>query len=418
MEDLTEKMFISTQGPTKNTFYRFWKMIYQQKVKIILMLCNLFEDTRVKCDQYWPQFPNQKDHFNNIEVEFISEVELLEKKVIERKFKVKYFEENQKEVNSHEVIQLHIICWPDHSVPNYDYFNLFMFLCNTIYDNYNYEKELLKSHSPAVVHCSAGVGRTGTLISIYNIFCHLKKQLEDNEKIIKQINKEKEGLEEQIDNTYQLFNSEIKQNDKDYIVFSVFSIVRKLREQRFMFVTDLCQYKILYRFSYLFIKKYFYLINSQNQEFESPKIIKKKKPYIVKEKIVISNCSNVNSTKNEDIENLLLDENNNFIDVPTTKNQNFKLNSFNKYEFDNSFETTGNLIEMKTTKEKKKIDFDVNYEPQKKFCSESNLIQLQNEDENYENMTPSDSTKKSLIKYLGSNNEEYLKKFLNSKIKN
>ena len=109
------------------------------------------------------------------------------------------------------ITQLHVTCWPDHSVPNYDYFNLFMFLCNTIYDNYNYEKELLKSHSPVVVHCSAGVGRTGTLISIYNIFCHLKKQLEDNEKIIKQINKEKEGLEEQIDNTYQLFNSEIKQ---------------------------------------------------------------------------------------------------------------------------------------------------------------------------------------------------------------
>lgn len=54
--DLGEKkLFIATQGPLTSSFYHFWKMIWQNDVGLIVMLCNLREGERAQCDQYWPE---------------------------------------------------------------------------------------------------------------------------------------------------------------------------------------------------------------------------------------------------------------------------------------------------------------------------------------------------------------------------
>lgn len=365
MEDLTEKMFISTQGPPKNTFFQFWKMIYNNNCKLILMLCNLYEDARVKCDQYWPDSQEKKltcsgNNQSYMEIAMISEKKILDDLIIERKFQIKYcMEDEQMEdelkhktlSETKEITQLHIISWPDHSVPqNNSYFKLFNYLVNLIYSNYKEDIAKLNRHSPTLIHCSAGIGRTGTFISIYNLFDHLNRQFlalkeknliykeEDNTeqsenlncsnnyqtcKIAKSKNdiffemsniKYTDGFKDdiEINEKNNLFSNSLNQKTKDIkqenndtlILFSVFAIVRKLREQRFLFVTDLCQYKIIYKFAYSWIRFYLFGIEedsnfNKDDQIESPVAKNKNKPYILKEKIVL-NSNTCTQTMNEE----------------------------------------------------------------------------------------------------------------------
>ena len=207
------------------------------------MLCNLFEDTRVKCDRYWPevvyQSNKENDEINNInstvknntiintcdyEIYLTSEEYKQKEQIIERKIKII----NKKTMEEHNCTQLHIICWPDHSVPNSE---IYYSLINTVLTEIDYYKYNLESKEPIVVHCSAGIGRTGTLISLYNLYDQINRQI----RIIK---KERE-------------------KDANYsckIYFSIFNQVRKLREQRYMSVTDGCQYNMIYSYLYEYIK--------------------------------------------------------------------------------------------------------------------------------------------------------------------
>jgi protein tyrosine phosphatase len=397
VEDLTEKMFISTQGPTKSTFYQFWKMVFINKSKYIMMLCNLFEDTRVKCDQYWPEKIDQKISYNNeIEVILISEEKILDGLIIERKILIQPYsntEDQQQDLieknsllqnEQHYVTQFHVTCWPDHSVPEKkNFFKLFDFLTRTINENYNYCLSNKIKHSPTIVHCSAGIGRTGTLISIYNIFDHLNRQLncflqrkKDQENEIKDKDLQKTVLESKdvqtdINNHSneedQFYFENIVSNTKkeeQSIIFSVFSIVRKLREQRFHFVTDLCQYKIIYKFAYSWIRYYWFGVKEEPYEncdfqVDSP-VPKHVKPYIKQGEIIISLDNKYKTKLNRSDNNIKKIEGNEisskFILPPTTK----------------SINNVKGLLFNQTNKDIKKIAKSLNY---------NSLYQI-NDDEN------------------------------------
>lgn len=201
------------------------------------MLCNLFEDTRKKCDQYWPSYNDINNTNKNLNIsnnnnysllevdEYIiylqSEEYKLNKNVVERNIKLVC----KLSKTEHFCTQIQVICWPDHSVPSNDvYYKLFEYIFSSI----DYYKYIIESKQPILVHCSAGIGRTGTLISMYNIYDQINKQL----RIIK--------------------NSKLK--DLNHILFSVFTQVRKTREQRYMSVSDYCQYNLIYTFIYEYLK--------------------------------------------------------------------------------------------------------------------------------------------------------------------
>ena len=360
MEDLTEKMFISTQGPTKNTFFQFWRMIYVNNSQLIIMLCNLKEDARVKCDQYWPETSESKlvckgNRNERMEVEFLSEKLTFNDLIIERKFRIKYYEENeetQTEPIEKEVTQLHITCWPDHSIPHLSYmFKFFDYLVNIIYSNYKLSQSKFQKHSPTVVHCSAGVGRTGTFISIYNLFDHLNRQflaykesLETKEETERETEKEEDYInlnhetckidktQTEIFQDMQLMKMQSEKKQKvDAIFFSVFAIVRKLREQRFFFVTDIEQYKVIYKFAYTWIRTYFFGLEEKpyekEEKVESPVIKKHKKPYILKETIILNNDHKFYSQKNNCIVKKVSDDEQKDIESEEKKVNRFKTES-------------------------------------------------------------------------------------------
>ncbi|XP_047207438.1 receptor-type tyrosine-protein phosphatase epsilon-like isoform X1 [Girardinichthys multiradiatus] len=145
--------FIAAQGPKPETVADFWRMIWEQKTTTIVMLTNLKERKEEKCCQYWPE--KGWWLYGNIRVATEDVVVLVDYTI--RKFCVQYQDSDGVRV-PRLVTQLHFTSWPDFGVP-FTPIGMLKFLKKV--------KAVNPSHAGSiVVHCSAGVGRTGTFIVI------------------------------------------------------------------------------------------------------------------------------------------------------------------------------------------------------------------------------------------------------------
>uniref|UniRef100_A0A8C1RY79 Receptor-type tyrosine-protein phosphatase F n=1 Tax=Cyprinus carpio TaxID=7962 RepID=A0A8C1RY79_CYPCA len=145
-----QNAYIATQGPLPETLSDFWRMVWEQRASTIVMMTRLEEKTRVKCDQYWPI--RGTETYGMIQVTMLDAVELATYSV--RTFALYKNGSSEKR----EVRQFQFMAWPDHGVPEYPT-PILAFLrrvkaCNP------------PDAGPMVVHCSAGVGRTGCFIDI------------------------------------------------------------------------------------------------------------------------------------------------------------------------------------------------------------------------------------------------------------
>ncbi|XP_064570901.1 receptor-type tyrosine-protein phosphatase eta [Zonotrichia leucophrys gambelii] len=148
----SKKAFIAAQGPLPNTIEDFWQMIWEKSIYSIVMLTKCVEQARTKCEQYWPD--KQPKSYGDIIVTMVSEVVLPEWTI--RDFTV----EKSNTPESHTVRQFHFTSWPDHGVPETT--DLLINFRHLVHE-YNSQNPV---DSPTLVHCSAGVGRTGTFIAI------------------------------------------------------------------------------------------------------------------------------------------------------------------------------------------------------------------------------------------------------------
>uniref|UniRef100_A0A8C2ECL4 Receptor-type tyrosine-protein phosphatase epsilon n=1 Tax=Cyprinus carpio TaxID=7962 RepID=A0A8C2ECL4_CYPCA len=145
--------FIAAQGPKQDTAADFWRMIWEQKSATIVMLTNLKERKEDKCYQYWPDQGCWT--YGNIRVAVEDFTVLVDYTI--RKFCVQY-QASDGTKTPRLVTQLHFTSWPDFGVP-FSPIGMLKFLKKV--------KQVNPSFSgPIVVHCSAGVGRTGTFIVI------------------------------------------------------------------------------------------------------------------------------------------------------------------------------------------------------------------------------------------------------------
>lgn len=146
---------------------------------------------------------------DNLEVFFEKEEIIFNKCLVKREFAIRYSGTEKR------VTQMQMLNWEDHSVPDKESGGKTLeYLMNAV----NEVKNNTISRSPVLVHCSAGTGRTGTFIAIYNIIRSFS--------ILQ----------------YSNMTNEIKIKP----FFSVFNTVRKLREQRMLMVTSLVQYRFIY----------------------------------------------------------------------------------------------------------------------------------------------------------------------------
>ncbi|KAK3090674.1 hypothetical protein FSP39_013638 [Pinctada imbricata] len=142
-------LYIYFAGPfTPDTVIDFWRMTWQYDIKQIVMLTNLIEGSTIKCLRYWPQ---DEDDFGPLHVKTEDE-ELYESHAV-RTFQLQKGEEKR------SVTQFHFTAWPDKGVPD-DVMSVLNFR-EEVVKHCNYEE-----HGPMIVHCSAGIGRTGTFIAL------------------------------------------------------------------------------------------------------------------------------------------------------------------------------------------------------------------------------------------------------------
>ncbi|XP_061236455.1 receptor-type tyrosine-protein phosphatase eta isoform X4 [Neopsephotus bourkii] len=148
----SKKAFIAAQGPLPNTIEDFWCMIWEKNIYSIVMLTKCVEQARTKCEQYWPD--KQPKSYGDIIVTMVSEIILPEWTI--RDFTV----EKSNTAEGHTVRQFHFTSWPDHGVPETT--ELLINFRHLVHE-YSSQNPI---ESPTLVHCSAGVGRTGTFIAI------------------------------------------------------------------------------------------------------------------------------------------------------------------------------------------------------------------------------------------------------------
>ncbi|XP_076868824.1 tyrosine-protein phosphatase non-receptor type 3 isoform X1 [Brachyhypopomus gauderio] len=142
--------YVAAQGPLPQTCTHFWRSVWEQKGSVIVMLTTLTERGRTKCHQYWPDPPEVKD-YGDLQVCCHSEECNLA--YVTRELTLTHTQLGQQRSITH----LQYVAWPDHGVPDEpsDFLDFIRAVRNKRRDT-----------EPLMVHCSAGIGRTGVLITM------------------------------------------------------------------------------------------------------------------------------------------------------------------------------------------------------------------------------------------------------------
>lgn len=201
VDGIREMQYIAAQGPLKETIYSFWRMVYEEKSNVIVMLTRVIENKKQKCSNYWPSKGNDKV-FNDIRV-------CLKKKKKEHGLLIRYITLIKGESDVRNIIHFQYKEWPDHGLPNNA--QTFRHLLHLVDATHDYI-------GPIVVHCSAGIGRTGTFCTVHTIIQRLENHLK-----------------------------KYKDIEKNPFEFNIFNTVLKLRGDRVGIVQTKEQYEFCYR---------------------------------------------------------------------------------------------------------------------------------------------------------------------------
>ncbi|XP_020494184.1 tyrosine-protein phosphatase non-receptor type 2a [Labrus bergylta] len=152
MVEEAQRAYILSQGPLRNTCGHFWLMIWEQCSKAVIMLNRVIEKGSEKCAQYWPTTEEQQMSFTDtgFVVRLLSEED-------QSYYTIRVLElHNTMTKESREIYHFHYTTWPDFGVPESPAsFLKFLF---KVRESCSLDQE----HGPSVVHCSAGIGRSGT----------------------------------------------------------------------------------------------------------------------------------------------------------------------------------------------------------------------------------------------------------------
>uniref|UniRef100_A0A671MTZ3 protein-tyrosine-phosphatase n=1 Tax=Sinocyclocheilus anshuiensis TaxID=1608454 RepID=A0A671MTZ3_9TELE len=152
--------YIAAQGPLPHTCTHFWRSVWEQNVSVIVMLTTLTERGRTKCHQYWPHPPEVRD-YGYLQVCCHSEECNLA--YVTRELTLTNTQSGQQRSITH----LQYVAWPDHGVPEDS---------SDFLDFVQSMRSMREESVPLMVHCSAGIGRTGVLITMETAMTLMEKE--------------------------------------------------------------------------------------------------------------------------------------------------------------------------------------------------------------------------------------------------
>lgn len=207
VKGLDEREFIATQGPKPETARHFWEMVVEQKAKVVVMLCKLREINkrtgmvRNMCYDYWPLEINTPKIIEGDENGLSSITVIVTEEEKCDGYTKRLITLTDKGGHHRKITHFQMTSWPDYGVPHRreDVFRLIK----------DYRSVSSNDKAPIIMHCSAGVGRTGTIIAV--------------------------------DRVMQMFERNLLKKN-----FNVKDLVIELRKQRMKMVQSEEQYRFLY----------------------------------------------------------------------------------------------------------------------------------------------------------------------------
>lgn len=206
-----DKFYIATQAPLEHTIDDFWKMVYEKKVKIIVMLTGIVEYNIEKAIRYWPSSKNDPLIINdNFKI-------ILKGTKHFPGFKESSLEIIKNDNDPFELKHYYYEDWKDATIPSS--MNKFLNFMNYLNDD---QYDLFNETDHVIVHCSAGVGRTAVFICVDTI---IKKIKEDEE--------------------------------FDFENYSIYELAKRIRSERSLYSFRIYdQYKFCYDSLFKYVKKY------------------------------------------------------------------------------------------------------------------------------------------------------------------
>ncbi|KAG0278689.1 hypothetical protein BGZ96_002279 [Linnemannia gamsii] len=265
------RSYIATQAPLPSTFLDFWKVIWEQGTRVVVMLTREVEMGRIKCHKYWPTAQEPILDLGVVQVTFVSEYRPQGggASVSVRQMKLRHTYSPQEPERT--ITQLQYTGWPDFGVPETP---LEVLQLIELADTHN----MPASAGPMVVHCSAGCGRTGAFCAIDSIISELKyrpesilcdqnpssgntarqQQQSSTSRMDFQASLPSERVLEAMSKSRQCHDQTSADEPMEDVVFAT---VTKFREQRLSMVQCLRQYV----FCYEAILWYLYMISTKDR---------------------------------------------------------------------------------------------------------------------------------------------------------
>ncbi|KAG5448771.1 hypothetical protein CSKR_107724 [Clonorchis sinensis] len=169
-ENHLPRVYIAAQAPTSHTRTLFWQMIWDCEVKLIILLTKLTEESKEKCAQYWPgpsgnttvsDDPIEKSKVLTLGHFTVTLLEEINTQIyVTRKFRLTNSTVPSGKPSRRTITQLHMLKWVDYSAPNVDDFG------SLLYAYWTERRCCAGTEAPVLIHCSAGIGRTGTFICL------------------------------------------------------------------------------------------------------------------------------------------------------------------------------------------------------------------------------------------------------------
>ncbi|XP_070706328.1 tyrosine-protein phosphatase non-receptor type 13 isoform X2 [Pempheris klunzingeri] len=173
-------MYIACQGPLPTTLGDFWQMVWEQKSNVIAMMTQEVEGGKVKCQRYWPDTPRTAEMVDDrLQITLIKDQHL--DNFVIRLIEVKDVQTNEIQ----HVTHLNYTGWPDHGTPSQPE-QLLTFI--------SYMRHVHRS-GPIITHCSAGIGRSGTLICIDVVLGLISKDADfDISDVVRNMRLQRQGM--------------------------------------------------------------------------------------------------------------------------------------------------------------------------------------------------------------------------------